>query len=464
MRKGMTAVRGRAARPPQRRKGIGQGLHLMIWVAVFSAFYLLRDVAGLGVPEIVFTGICGMAFLFLDPGASLGMYIFTTALTVPHNEIRIVYMALICLKLFRVGRLRLRAGMLMLMLGCMLLQLVNSCLFSDLGVSELAYDYVTRMLIFLLPLVWYSVNASPGQYRRAVLCYLWGVMLGGTVALILTSRTEGFIKLLTGSRFARLGHVSDAVATGMRTAYNANQLGSMLAIAIAILLAYMDRGYLPRMLSFAAIGYALILLMMTKSRTGLLTAIGVFVMYYWVAVIRKGRIRQGLLIFAAMVLTVLLVVTLIPEVVTAVTNRFINQTDITNGRTDLMVMYLREWVGNAWSFLFGYGIGSYQGVVNFGAGLVPHNIITDTLICWGLVGLVLVGWILWMMYRRNRPGVRRADVVLAYLPAIAALVVTMAGQYLTTGYPHMRLCFLLLAARGFAGAAPVQASRAPEVA
>lgn len=461
---GTTAAQGRAAQPPKRRMKTGSGLHLVLWVAVFSAFYMLRDVVGVGLPDVVLTGICGMAFLLLEPGASLGMYIFTTALTVPHNEIRIIYVLLTGLKLIRVGGLRLHAGTLILTLGCMLLQLIDSALFSDLGFVALIYDFVTRMLVFVLPLIWYAINPSPKHYRRAMLCYLSGVLLGGTIALILASRTDGFIKLLTGARFVRLGRVTEEVATGMRTTYNANQLGSMLAIAIAILLAYLDRGRLPKLPAFAMIAYALLLIMMTKSRTGLLTAIGAFVLYYWVAVIRKRRVRQGLFIFAAMVLVVTVVVALIPEVVTAVTNRFVNQEDITNGRTDLLVVALREWISSPWCFLLGFGIGSHMNVIDPGIPFVPHSIITDILLCWGLAGLVLVAGIAWLMYRRNRRSIRRSDVVLAYLPAIVALVVALAGQYLTTGYPHMRLCFLLLAARGLAEEKPLQAQKASEVA
>ena len=53
------------------------------------------------------------------------------------------------------------------------------------------------------------------------------------------------------------------------------------AIAIAVALTYMDRRYLPRAVGLVIIGYSLMLILMTKSRTGLLTAGGVAVLYYW---------------------------------------------------------------------------------------------------------------------------------------------------------------------------------------
>lgn len=449
MSKGTITARKGAVLSSRERGRIGMGLQLVIWVAVFSVAYLLRDVAGVGFPDILLTGICGLAFLFLDVGSAMGMYFFTTALTVPHNEIRIVYIVLTAMKLMRSGGVKLNAGLLCATLGCMLVQLVNVALFSTQGLVELIYDYVTRMLVFLLPVLWYSRNASPRSYRQAVLCYLWGVMLGGTITLILTVRTYGFMTLLTGTRYIRLGKTVAEVAGSMQTTYNANQLAGMLAVAIAILLTYMDKGYLPKLPSVAVIVYALMLLLMTRSRTGLLTTIGAFVLYYWVAVIRKGRIRQGLIIFAGMVAVIAVVVNLIPGVVTAASNRFINQEDITNGRSDLLVGYMKEWLGSPWCFLFGYGIGSYEGMVDPNIGFVPHNSIMDILICWGLLGLVLLVICLVLMYRRNRWAVSRQDVLLAYLPAIVAIVASMAAQYTTAGWPHMRLCLLLLAARAF---------------
>lgn len=462
MKKGTITAQKSAVLSSLGRRRLGMGRQLAVWVAVFSAFYVLRDIAGVGFPDILLTAVCGLAFLFLDVGSAMGMYFFTTALTVPHNEIRIVYLALTGLKLFRSGGVKLHAGLLCATLGCMLLQLINTALFSTQGLVELIYDYVTRMLVFLLPVMWYSKNAGPEHYRRAMLCYLWGVLLGGTITLILTIRINGFMTLLTGTKYIRMGKTVTAVASGMQTTYNANQLAGMLAVGVAILLTYMDKGFLPRLPSAALIAYALMLLLMTRSRTGLLTVIGAFVVYYWVTVIRKGRIRKGIVIFAGMVAVIVVVVNLIPGIVAAASNRFINQEDITNGRSDLLVGYLKEWSSSPWCFLFGYGVGSYQNVVDPAIDNVPHNSITDILICWGLLGLVLVAICLVMMYRRNRKSVSRQEVLLAYLPAIVAAVISLAGQYTTAGWPHMRLCLLLLAARGFQAAAAPSPEEVPQ--
>ena len=103
MKKGTITAQKSAVLSSLGRRRLGMGRQLAVWVAVFSAFYVLRDIAGVGFPDILLTAVCGLAFLFLDVGSAMGMYFFTTALTVPHNEIRIVYLALTGLKLFRSG-------------------------------------------------------------------------------------------------------------------------------------------------------------------------------------------------------------------------------------------------------------------------------------------------------------------------------------------------------------------------
>ena len=70
----------------------------ILWLLLLSAAYLLRDVVKIPMPDILFTGLCGMAFLFLSTGSAMGVYMFTSALTVPDFEIRLVYLAILLVK------------------------------------------------------------------------------------------------------------------------------------------------------------------------------------------------------------------------------------------------------------------------------------------------------------------------------------------------------------------------------
>ena len=426
----------------------GQGSLQVLWIILFSSLYLLRDIVGVSFPDIVFSGFCALIFLVADTGTALGLYMFTTALTVPHNEICIFYIVIMIVKLYMARKLRLNTTLLLATIGLFFLQLLDSSLFSTLGLGDFIYDYVVRMLPMLLPLFWFSADFSPTDYRRAMLCYTIGVILGGTVVLLLTANEVGWSALLQGTGVARLGGTVTESTVGMQTTYNANQLAGMFSIASAIVLIFMDKKWIPKIIGFALLGYSLFMILLTRSRTGILMLLLAVLVYYWILVVRKKKILRGVAIFAAMVLLVMVVVHLFPNLMQMVVDRFVDQDDITTGRTDLFVLYLSAWRENVWSFLFGYGIGSYQKMVDIWTS--PHNSITDILICWGVVGLLLVSITLWKLLRLGRARVNKSERLIACLPALIAFVAPLGGQYLTTGFPHVRLCFLLLAASAFA--------------
>lgn len=443
------ALTPRPAASMSRQGRISSGMQLVCWVAVLSVIVLLRDLFDVNFPDIVISGLCALGFLFLNIGSGLGLYIFTSALTLPHNEIRIFYLVISCLKLIHSGKLTLHSGMLLLSVGTLVLQLLDMTLFSQLGVTSLIYDYVVRMLLLVLPLLWYSINISARQYRHALFCYAWGTLLGATVVLILSAQKYGLLNLMTGSgAYTRLG-LTGTTAEDMQTSYNANQLGIMSALVIAIFLVMVNQKQSPKFITFPVIGYALVIILLTRSRTALLLCVGIAMVFYWVIIIQHKQIFRGLTLFIALLLVLLLVISLFPGIVDATLNRFIDQDDITNGRSDLLQFYIKEWVSNPWCIIFGYGIGSYRDAIPH-ATISPHNSISDVLICWGLTGIILIAGILWLCYRRNRRYLPRRLLLLAYLPAIVSLVSTLGGQYLTTGFPHMRTCFLLLAAKGYA--------------
>ena len=137
-----------------------------------------------------------------------------------------------------------------------------------------------------------------------------------------------------------------------------------------------------------------------------------------------------------------------PSLAKGLLDRFTEEEDITNGRNDLLVDYLRIWVSDAWCVLFGYGQGSY--LETTGMPTSPHNGLADILISWGATGLVAlcVQWATLFRYSAKR--IPKQVYLIAFLPALVDVVGGVAGQYLTTGIPHMRLCFLLLAATSFA--------------
>lgn len=425
---------------------LDQGKQQMIFILLFAVLYLLRDLGGANIPDIVISGLCAVAFIVMDIGTSLGMYVFTTALTVPHNEIVIVYMAVLIGKVLASGQMRISGKMLLLNLGMLLLQLVNITLFSRENVNNAIYDYVTRMLFIIVPLFWYHDEYSAEDFQSALLCYAAGVILGGTVTMILAAESVTWEVLLKGTGGYRLGKTYNT-ESGMQTSYNANQLATMCAIAASIFLQHMDTKRISKLFGFVLLGYSLFLVVLTRSRTGLLLMAMAVIIYYLTLVVRRKKLLAGIFLLGAICAVVFAVITFVPGVVEAVIERFVDQEDISNGRIDQFVFYIQKWIENPWCFFFGYGIGTYQD--ELGMGMSSHNAVADILISWGLMGMLLVVGIVGMCFGKGIKEVGKKDRAMALLPAMVALVASMAGQYLTVSYPHMRLCFLLLAAKGW---------------
>lgn len=423
---------------------LDQGKQQAIFILLFAVLYIFRDLADASIPDIVFSGLCAIGFILTDAGTGLGLYMFTTALTVPQNEIILFYIIILLGKMFLSGKVRVNGKMVLITVGMLMLQLVNMALFSTYAVGDVLYYYITRMLIIIVPLFWFDGEYSAEDFRSALMCYVAGVILGGTVTMLLTAERITWEALLKGTGGYRLGKTY-ATEEGMQTTYNANQLAVMFTIASAIILQQIDRKRMSMILGIALLGYSFFLLVLTRSRTGLLTMAMIIVIYYFVLVIRRKKVFAGILLLGVISAMVFMVVTFIPGVVERVIDRFVGQEDITNGRADLFVDYLQAWVNDPWCFFFGYGIGNAYGIVN--VGYTPHNAITDVLISWGIVGLFIVSVVVVMCYHKGIEKVNKKERIMAILPALVALVASMAGQYLETNYPHPRLCFLFLAAK-----------------
>lgn len=422
----------------------------MRWLLLIATVYLLRDIATLSMPDIVFTGLCGMAFLFLSTGSAMGVYLFTTALTVPDFEIRIVYLVVLLVK-FWLRNKKIKTSMLLVVLGMAALELLDMMLFSSQQIVGVLYTVAMRLTYCVLPLFWLSEDHTPEDYRRALLCYVAGVILGGSVVLYMSVDAVGWQVLLEGTD-VRLGlNTTDGYETQsqIRTSYNANQLGCMFTIAIAIVVAMIDCGHIAKLRSkiwgILLAVYAVFMVFLTKSRTAVLLVFAIVLIYYFVLIFRRKKVLGGTEFLLVIVALIYGIMTWFPDVVADLMTRFQDESNLTGGRDRLFVKYMGAWVENAWVFLFGYGIGSFQEIISGS----PHNILTDIVISWGLAGISLIVCNMVILYKRGCRDIRKDARLMAYLPALTAFAVGLAGQYLSTGYPHMRQCFLILAAMAF---------------
>ena len=274
----------------------------LLWLLLLATVYLLRDIVRLPIPGIVFTGICGIAFLFLSTGSAMGVYIFTSALTVADYEIRLVYLAVLFVKYWR-RQQKMEGSLLVVIMVMALLELVDLTLFSKENMIGVIYTTVMRLSYFALPMFWFSEDFSSEDYRRALFCYVAGVLLGGSVLLYMSVQDVGWRILLEGTA-VRLGlnTADDYITTStMRTSYNANQLGIMFALVIAIMISLMESKHISKLRGVLITALSAFMILLTKSRTAVLLLGVIAVCVYFVSAFRREKRLSGTFFFVMFV-------------------------------------------------------------------------------------------------------------------------------------------------------------------
>ncbi len=158
---------------------------------------------------------------------------------------------------------------------------------------------------------------------------------------------------------------------------------------------------------------------------------------------KKIRFFVGLLVIALVVL--LLMMWLFPSVLEYYIGRF-QEEDITTGRNTLMSRYNSYIGGNLWVLFFGIGATDllYKAVdIHQIAIHDPHNSIQEILLAWGIPGLLLIGFLIFIMVMESKRYSRR-KTLLNFIPLIIILTKSMAGQLLTSGYTMLALGFAYL--------------------
>ena len=411
-----------------------------LWVAIITILYVLRDILTLPVPSIIFTGVCLLAFVFTDLQESMSVLVFTSVLTLPGNEIRLIYILLYFIKKrMKLNKLTLADGGIIIL---MILELFNAFIFSAGSIGDIIYKYVTFVLFLIIPIIWIRTKSNSKELVDAIKYFVFGIVLVGLITIYMTVKLRGWAVLISGTNSLGMDLGDYITASSMTTSFNRNTLGILACVGVALSMILLDQRYIKRLFGISAIAVCMFVILTTRSRTAfLLVAI---ILAYWVLLVafRKGQGIKGIIMVAAIVAGILLLKNYLPDAWNAVINRFINQTDITNGRTSLNTEYLQMWKSNIRSILFGYGATSYNDYLHISNS--PHNMVVDILICWGITGVVLLGIWLFKLFMWSLKNVEKEKCTIAILPSFVMLVGLMMGQYLTVPTGHLYLCFLIL--------------------
>lgn len=229
------------------------------------------------------------------------------------------------------------------------------------------------------------------------------------------------------------------------TAINPNALGIINILGMSSLLQLRAIGKNKKNDTFLFFGL-LVFGILTSSRTFLICML---LMFFLHIVTQKGDIFQRVRIIV--MLTILGVLAwsalnwLFPSVLEYYFGRF-QYSDITSGRTQLIVQYQEFIFSHIWTLLFGMGVSNLSdkavGIYNI-ANNVPHNSIQEIILAWGIPGLLMIVLLISIMIMESKRYSKK-QILLNFIPLIVILTKSMAGQLLTSGYTMLALAFAYL--------------------
>lgn len=224
--------------------------------------------------------------------------------------------------------------------------------------------------------------------------------------------------------------------------FNANNLGFICNLSTCGILLLAARGEKKRFDIFLAICSAVFALM-TLSRAAVLCLVIIFVGYLFM---NRGEIIQkifggvaGILVAA---LVVLLVWIYVPSVFENLLERF-QRSDVSNGRTSLLINYGKFMLSSPWYFLSGIGMQHIFEKVSpyYPVHDVPHMGLQEVWVAWGVVGVAMILLLFWKMITTSKQYAQGPRQAYQFMPFGLTLIFTTSGQLLTSSRALMALVF-----------------------
>lgn len=183
--------------------------------------------------------------------------------------------------------------------------------------------------------------------------------------------------------------------------------------------------------------------LMTLSRAAILCLVMIFLSYLFLSEGKPvQKVISGTIGVIVAVIAMMLLWIFVPGVFENIMERF-QRSDISNGRTSLLLYYGQFLLSSPAYFLGGIGMQHIFEKVSpyYPVHDVPHMGIQEVWVAWGLVGVVMIMILIFKIVTASRQfsqGKRRAY---QFLPLGLTLVFTMSGQLLTSSRTLMALLF-----------------------
>lgn len=393
--------------------------HRLIVAQSIVFFLLLVNAFRAGtVPDMVILGAAAVMPFFLKP-AEIAAYIVGFAMM--GTGVQVAYIAVACLASLLI---RQNAKLKMLPLiatvvfaAAELAHMAVTAVSDDLA-DMLRYTVVYALLFFLL-----FTDYDTRDKVRVVNGYVYGTVVSVIHVFVETLQVfRGDLLRFTDGTF-RFGY-AEQLGTPLTMAADPNLVGQSCSFAIVFCLTLVMLGYRHK-LYYVAMAITLLAGTLTISKTFLISMVLIVVlMIFFVGSWTSSKMWvRRLLLILLVALGCFVVAKLNPTYIENVFSR-VDESDITTGRTTNALIYLQYLMNDALDLLLGVGMQNVGAKIGFAGS--PHAALIEALICWGVVGTVLMLWLIVRAVRQHTASVTVKP--LSFIPLIVFTVLVQSTQ------------------------------------
>lgn len=234
----------------------------------------------------------------------------------------------------------------------------------------------------------------------------------------------------------RLGRINEYPDMLFKMTGNSNALGSLcnLALSCELVMFVGYNSHKEKILSLLRCILLAILGFTTLSRTFIVVFFAIFILFiFFFKCSVKKKLIFILSFFLTGIIALLAIYMISPEIIINFLERF-SVEDISNGRIDGIKFYLKVLTENLDWFIFGIGTQDILSIIAERGYIwpnVPHNGVVEMLMCFGVIGSVLICFIFGMLlsdvlknYRLNS----KFNMILL-IPMLILIIEMQAGQF-----------------------------------
>ena len=245
----------------------------------------------------------------------------------------------------------------------------------------------------------------------------------------------------TDSRFGE--NNTDYLQYGLN--FNPNALGFICNLSLASCLFLISRKE-NSAFDIVLLVLSAIFAFMTLARSAVICMLFFVLGYVLFAPIKGTKKLQYVIVTIVLLLVIFtLIYFFMPVVFDNIVDRF-SEDDVSNGRNRMFAFYNEHLNSSPFHLLFGIGLQDFAGkMINIYGGdceNVPHNGYQESIVCWGILGIILVALLIIFMIKETK-GTNRRSVV-SFLPLLGWMLYITAGQLVTSECALLELVLIFV--------------------